>query len=241
MHLTNLLLHYFRITAPLVDLILQQFSIYSNDVLELQLGANQQAFTNRRQFLSGLYNQLLPILSPKLQRSLLLSSEKGLSSWFTTIPLSDHGYTLHKGAFRDALCLRYGWQPTSLPSSCVCGKSMTVEHTFHDQLLLWWLPSIRHNELRDITASLLSEVCHNVRIEPSLQPLSGEHFHYRSANIEDGARLDISAESFGGQDKKMAFFDVKVFNPLAASYSSSPLAQCYCRARRECMMSEYVR
>ena len=77
---------------------------------------------------------------------------------------------------------------------------------------------------------MLSEVCHNVRIEPSLQPLSGEQFHYRSANIEDGARLDVSAESFWGQDRKMAFFDVKVFNPLDASYSSSPLAQCYCRA-----------
>ena len=65
------------ITAPLVDLILQQSSIYSNNILELQLGAKQQTFTNCRQFLSGLYNQLLPILSPKLQCSLLLSSEKG--------------------------------------------------------------------------------------------------------------------------------------------------------------------
>ena len=102
---------------------------------------------------------------------------------------------------------------------------MTVEHAF--SCSFGGFPSIRHNELWDITASLLSEVCHNVRIEPSLQPLSGEQFHYRSANIEDGARLDVSAESFGGQDRKMAFFDVKLFNPLAASYSSSPLAQCY--------------
>ena len=54
-------------------------------------------------------------------------------------------------------------------------------------------PSIRHNELHDITAALLSEVCHNVRTEPNLQPLSGEQFHYRSANVEDGARLDVSA------------------------------------------------
>jgi len=72
---------------------------------------------------------------------------------------------------------------------------------------------------------LLSEVCHNVRNEPLLQPLSGEQFHYRSANIEDGARLDVSTESFWGQDRKIAFFDVKVFNLLAASYSSSPQTQ----------------
>ena len=35
-------------------------------------------------------------------------------------------------------------------------------------------PAIRHNEVRDITASLLSEVCHGVTIEPHLQPLTGE-------------------------------------------------------------------
>ena len=32
-------------------------------------------------------------------------------------------------------------------------------------------PSIRHNEVRDLTATLLSEVCHNVSFEPGLQPL----------------------------------------------------------------------
>ena len=52
-----------------------------------------------------------------------------------------------------------------------------------------------HNELNDITAAFLSEVCHNVGIEPTLQPLSGEKFHYKSAKVEDGAHahLDVSA------------------------------------------------
>ena len=94
-------------------------------------------------------------------------------------------------------------------------------------------PSIRHNELRDITATLLSEVCSNVRTEPPLQLLSGEQFHYRSANVEDDTWLDVSTESFWGQNKKVAYFDVKIFNPLAASYASSPLAQCYCQAELE--------
>jgi len=102
---------------------------------------------------------------------------------------------------------------------------MTVEHAFNCSF--GGFPSIRHNELWDITASLLSEVCHNVRTEPPLQPLSGEQFHSRSGNSEEGARLDISAESFWGQNGKIAFFDVKVFSPLAASYSSFPLTQCY--------------
>ena len=33
---------------------------------------------------------------------------------------------------------------------------------------------MRHNEIRDVTANLLTEVCHDVRSEPELQPLSGE-------------------------------------------------------------------
>ncbi len=35
-------------------------------------------------------------------------------------------------------------------------------------------PTLRYNELRDMTASLLTEVCSNVATEPHLQPLSGE-------------------------------------------------------------------
>ena len=84
--------------------------------------------------------------------------------------------------------------------------------------------------LIDITAGFLCEVCHNVGIEPSLQPLSGEQFHYRSANVEDGARLDVRAESFWGRDRRQAYFDIKVFNPFASSYAASPLTQCYRRA-----------
>ena len=39
-------------------------------------------------------------------------------------------------------------------------------------------------------------VCHTVGVEPILQPLTGEQLSYRSANIEDGARLDVVAERF---------------------------------------------
>ena len=75
-----------------------------------------------------------------------------------------------------------------------------------------------------------------------MQPLSGERFHYRTANVEDGARLDVSAESFWGQDRRMAFFDIKVFNPLASSYASSSLARCFRCAKldKKCMYDEQV-
>ena len=38
------------------------------------------------------------------------------------------GFALYKGAFCDALSLRYGWQPKLLHSYCVCEKAMSVEH-----------------------------------------------------------------------------------------------------------------
>ena len=52
---------------------------------------------------------------------------------------------------------------------------------------------VRHNEIHDITANLLTEVCHDVQIEPCLQPLTGESLAGASSNMSDGARLDIAA------------------------------------------------
>ena len=52
-------------------------------------------------------------------------------------------------------------------------------------------PSIRHNELRDLKARLLTEVCSKVGVEPVLQPLGDERMDHRMANSEDSARLDI--------------------------------------------------
>ena len=43
-----------------------------------------------------------------LQRSMDLAAEKGASNWLTCRPVKHHGFSLHKGAFRDAVCLRYG-------------------------------------------------------------------------------------------------------------------------------------
>ena len=61
-------------------------------------------------------------------------------------------------------------------------------------------PSIRHNEVRDLTLSLLSEVCYDVGVEPALQPLDHEPLHYATARYrEDGARLDVVARDFGGR------------------------------------------
>ena len=74
---------------------------------------------------------------------------------------------------------------------------------------------IRHNEVRDTFADLMNEVCHDVQIEPKLQPLQGESFVNNSTTTEDEARLDIKANRIWGSRFSRAFFDVKIFKPHA--------------------------
>ena len=112
--------------------------------------------------------------------------------------LTEHGFNLHKGAFRGSLSLPYGWQLIHLPGSCVCGKHFIVEHAF--SCSQGGFPSLRHNDVRDITANLLAEVC---------QTLTGEQFQHRTANTEDGARLAVQAQGFWGGKHQGAFFDIR--------------------------------
>ena len=79
----------------------------------------------------------------------------------------------------------------------------------------------------------MTEVCHNVCTEPHLQPLSGESLAYSTANTDDEARLDISAQGFWGNRHQRAFFDVRVFNPNARSYRELQLPSVYRRQERE--------
>ena len=80
---------------------------------------------------------------------------------------------------------------------------------------------------------LLTEVYPNVGVEPALQPLSGERFHQRSTNTEDGARLDIRAPDFWDKSKRSTFFDVRVFNSHAPSNCMPSTEACYRRHEQE--------
>ena len=69
-----------------------------------------------------------------------------------------------------ALALLYGRLPLKAPSLCTRGSSFSVNHAlFYPK---GGLLSLHHNDVRDLTASLLSEVCSQVIFEPGLQPVS---------------------------------------------------------------------
>jgi hypothetical protein len=45
----------------------------------------------------------------------------------------------------------------------------------------------------------------------------------KTANVTDGARLDVKAQGFWGSKSTKDYFDIKVFNPHARSYRSRPI------------------
>lgn len=116
------------------------------------------------------------------------------------------------------------------PSECACGKSFSVEHT-----LSWpkrGFPSLRHNEVRDIPASPISECCSNVCTEPTLHPVAGHTLPPYSV-CSDGARLNVATDGFWCSRNERAFFDVRVFNPLAPSNSVPSISAAYKNYERE--------
>ena len=227
---TNEQNHSQRLSAPLSALIVQQ-SEDLGEAQEQQQAIKQTLRAERSREQKDTATELQNRLPQHLQHAANLASEKGASSWLTALPLDAHGFALHKGGFRDALCLRYNWAPPHLPTKCACGSNFTIDHAL--SCPTGGFTIVRHNEVRDLLANLLTEVCHDVSVEPHLQPLSGESLSLRTASIEDNARLDVAASGFWGGRFEKAFFDVRVFNPHASSNRTSPIASCYRRHEQE--------
>ena len=185
-----------KITEALKEAIIQQDFQYTVEIVTHQLEAKTDVHKLRREQARQASEHLKVHLPHSLKRSMDLAQEKGASSWLTALPIEEFGFALHKGAFHDALALRYNWQPLHTPSTCGCGAKFSVEHAL--SCPKGGFPSIRHNEIRDLTANLLTEVCSDVCIEPDLQPITGEVLIGATSNAQDGARLDIAANGFWG-------------------------------------------
>ena len=137
---------------------------------------------------------LLERVSPDLAKTIHLAKEKGASNWLTSLPLSEMDFHLSKREFWDAVSIRYNWPLSKIPTQCVCGSQFDLEHALSCGKGGFIIQ--RHNELRDLSANLLAEVCKDVAIEPVLEKLSGETFKCKSTITSDDARLDVSARGF---------------------------------------------
>jgi len=68
------------------------------------------------------------------------------------------------------------------------------------------LPLLRHNDIRDLTASVLTKICSQVIDELELQPIGNPGgYSVATSNTQDGARLDVTMNGFwGGQSELMS-------------------------------------
>ena len=103
------------ITSPLTDAIFDQITTFTSSIHNDQLKAKQSTHKISRQLANTAASQFKSRVDQQLLRAIDLASEKGASAWLTALPIEEHGFALHKGAFRDALCLRYGWLQQTFP------------------------------------------------------------------------------------------------------------------------------
>ena len=97
-----------KITAALTALILEQSHQYPNITKAEQIQIKKELVKARKHCQSEAAADLKDKIPNNLQRAMSLSTGKGGSSWLSTLPIAEHGFALHKSAFREALCLRYG-------------------------------------------------------------------------------------------------------------------------------------
>ena len=75
---------------------------------------------------------------------------------------------------------------------------------------------------RDITADSLKAVRPSVSIEHALQPLTGEQLQLLTANTEDEAWADISAQGFWGNKQQRAFLMYRCSTLLHQAAANPP-------------------
>ena len=156
--------------------------------------------------------------------------ETGSYNWLTTLPIKELGYNFKKEEFWDAVRIRYNWDLPRLPSECACGNKFDLSHAISCKK--GGFISIRHNEIRDITALLLKEVCHDVKKEPMLMAVNNENLREPTAIRGNEARLDVSASGFWVKGQRV-FCDVRVFDPNAQRYRNTELSRCYQKNEEE--------
>ena len=210
------------ITSHLCDAIKSQTREFVPDP-----NLNKKKSAIRKQKLDNIKSTLQrldTLLNVDQKRLLSLNQEHGASSWLSTLPLESEGYHLSKQCFQDLLRIRYGWPLPRTPTTCECGSLFSLDHALSCKK--GGFISLRHNKLRNFLAKSMKEVCHDVQIEPPLQTLVGVENLPKSSVKSDEARLDVSARGFWVTGQK-AFFDIRVFNPLAKRYVSLEPQRCY--------------
>ena len=77
----------------------------------------------KKSTMKAIAEQLEHEVPKAMKRSIDLAKEKGASTWLSVLSLIKYDLLLHKSAFYDELCLRYGWLPPCLADTCPVVKN----------------------------------------------------------------------------------------------------------------------
>ena len=216
------------ITENLTNIICNQEEDLTNyDKVQVENNI-KQAKIRKEQILHEELNQILDGVDEKTKRTLKLAQEKGAGSWLTALPIKSLGYTLNKQEFRDSVCLRYNWKVPNTSSYCQCGAKNDINHALTCKKGGYVI--MRHNQVRDLEAELMQEVCADVKVEPELLPLDNNLMG--NGNNAEKARLDVSGVGVWGPLEK-TFLDVRIMHPNAPSYVNKDIKQVYISHEKE--------
>ena len=88
-------------------------------------------------------------------------------------------------------------------------------------------PSIRHHELKDLTATLLSNVCDDICHKPELQLATSEVMVNRTAKITKDTWLDVALSRLWGGRYERSFIDGKFSKKDTLSNNNISTQRCY--------------
>lgn len=89
---------------------------------------------------------------------------------------------------------------------------------------------MRHNMIRDMEATILRDVCRDIKTEPELIPIGNSSIP--EGTTADRARLDVSAVGIWSPMER-TFLDVRVFHPHSSSYAGKRVDQVYKMQEKE--------
>ena len=116
------------------------------------------------------------------KRKLYMLQEK-ITNLITRLPLSLQG-SIQQSLWNITTSLYTNWSSKIIlhtTTTCICNiynlcanvQACTFNVAHGLSCPIGGYPTIQHNEVKELTVSLLQQVCYNVAIEPHLQPLTG--------------------------------------------------------------------
>ena len=82
----------------------------------------------------------------------------------------------------------------NLPTSSPCGSKFDIQDSMSCKKCGFIYK--QHNDLLDLSANMMSEVCKGTEIEPKLTSLSGEELQGRTSNNSNEAKVDIRTRGY---------------------------------------------